>query len=355
MAFSILDCELYKEDLAKCCNQSFFKQFINKSILITGATGLIGSAIVDLLLFNNLINKADNIIYLGTRNNNLYESKYKNYSFIKWINYDALQPIKFDIKLDYIICCAGIASPELYTEKPVETLLSNISGIKNLLVYAKHNSIKRILYISSSEIYGIKNEADSYEENSYGIINIDNIRSSYPIAKKTSEMICRAYSKEYGIDIVIARPGHIFGPTATEKDKRVSSEFAFLASKGVDLFLKSSGLQKRSYCYSLNCTVALLLILIKGNNCEAYNISQNDYISIKEMSSILAETGKVKLYYKEPTEEEKKSFNQMKNSSLDNNKLKSLGYNDIFSVKEGLEHTVFILKELNSLLSKGIK
>lgn len=230
--------------------------------------------------------------------------------------------------------------------KPVETILSNFVGIHNLLEYAQRNDVRRLLYVSSSEVYGKIETEDSFKEGTYGVVNFDDVRSSYSVGKISSEMICKAYSLEYGIETVIVRPGHIYGPSLSGKDKRVSSDFAYKAAIGMPLELKSTGLQRRSYCYSVDCAVQLLVALLRGETGQAYNIGHDEITTIREMAQIYAEAGGVSLKVVEPSDEEIKTFNPMNNSSLNNNRIKELGYRDGFSVEEGLTHTVKILKEL---------
>ena len=196
-------------------------------------------------------------------------------------------------------------------------------------------------------MYGKKTTESPFKEGHYGVIDINNIRSSYAIAKKAAEMLCKAYSCEYGVETVIVRPGHIYGPAARITDKRISSEFAFKAAKGNKLEMKSSGMQKRSYCYSIDCAVQILIALLKGENGQAYNIGNDQVTTIREMAEIYAQAGEVELTMIEPTKKELSTFNPMNNSSLDNMKIKELGYKDTFSVTEGLMHTVQIIKDMN--------
>ena len=158
-------------------------------------------------------------------------------------------------------------------------------------------------------------------------------------------MLCKSYSSEYGVNTVIVRPGHIYGPTASLQDKKISSEFAYLAAQGRPLEMKSLGLQKRSYCYSLDCAAAILIALLNGKKGESYNIGHDEITSIRDMVQILADVGKVDFKINAATEEDLKRFNPMDNSSLLNDKIKSIGYSDTFSVHEGLTHTVRILKQ----------
>lgn len=343
---NVLNSVEYKKNLHKAISSIDLSKLKDKSILITGGLGLICSSIVDFLIIANTEQKLRVKIYVAARNKNAFEDRYGNYQDIYFVQYDAMKPIEWDFHLDYIIHGAGSASPELYTKEPVETVLSNFLGIYNILEYSKINKITRVLYISSSEVYGSKDTEDAFVEGQYGIVNIDNIRSSYPIAKRSSEMLCKSYSSEYNVDTVIVRPGHVFGPTASRKDKRISSEFAYKAAEGKELEMKSSGLQKRSYCYSIDATLQVLYALLYGANGEAYNIGSDDVTTIFEMASIYAKAGSVILKSTEPTKEELTAFNPMNNSSLNNSKIKELGYREVFSAEEGFMNTVKILKEM---------
>ncbi len=336
----------YISDINRVIETFDLSKFDNKKILVTGGLGLICSSVVDVLVVYNEHYNANINIYVADINEAGFLERYGKYQFVKYIPYDATKKIAFQLDLDYIIHGAGLASPELYISNPVETMLSNFNGVLNLLEYAKVHKVKRMLYISSSEVYGTKDTTDAFEENKFGSININMLRSSYAEAKRSSEILCRSYSSEYSVDTVIVRPGHIYGPTASPKDKRISSEFAYLAAKGESLEMKSLGLQKRSYCYSLDCASAILVVLMNGVIGESYNIGHDEVTSIREMAQILAEAGNVSLKIKEPTDYELRQFNPMDNSSLNNDKIKSIGYKDSFTVREGLTHTVKILKDL---------
>ena len=339
----LLESNLYNSDLRKAIKNIDLSKLDGKTIFITGGLGLICSSIVDVLLAYGKLDK----IYVGARNQVQFQERLSGFQQVKFVQYDALKNLELDITPDYIIHGAGLASPELYTSQPVETVLSNVNGIQSLLEFAKNNKTDKLLYVSSSEVYGKKSTENPFKEGEYGEVDIDNIRSSYAIAKRTSEMLCKAYYSDYGIETVIVRPGHIYGPSAKKTDKRISSDFAFKAAAGEKLEMKSSGLQKRSYCYSVDCAIQILTVLLRGENGQAYNIGNDEITTIKEMAEIYAKAGNVELAIAEPTEAEKKAFNPMNNSSLDNNRVKELGYKDTFSVEEGLTHTVQILKEIN--------
>jgi nucleoside-diphosphate-sugar epimerase len=235
-------------------------------------------------------------------------------------------------------------------KEPVETMMSNFLGMKYLLDYAKEQGTERILYISSSEVYGEKEGSEPYKEGQYGYIDLLNSRNSYSVGKRAAETLCASYADEYGMESVIVRPGHIYGPTASPFDKRVASAWSYAVAKGEDIVMKSDGSQIRSYCYCLDCASAMLKVLLCGENCHAYNISNPDsIISIKDMAEILSESAGVKLRMELPTEEEKKGFNPMSNSSLESESLTGLGWHGCFDAKTGFAHTVKILKETYDL------
>ena len=345
---NLLNCELYVKDIKKALENYDFSGLNGKRILVTGSTGLICSAIIDLLLVLRRSGIKIDIIACG-RNKTKVNKRFNNEVF--FLQYDAIAFADLPSKIDFIIHGAGNASPELYKTMPVETMLSNIEGVKNLLGYCVNNNTKMV-YISSSEVYGQNVNKDTFSEIDYGYIDQDNIRNSYSEAKRASEMLCRSYEKEYCANVCIVRPGHIYGPTAQEKDKRISSEFAYKAANGEVLKMLSAGLQLRSYCYCIDCACAILICLLNGISGEAYNIGTKQQTSIREMALILANSGGVKLIVEKPSSDEKATFNPMDHSMLTIDKIEKIGYKQIFSPDVGLDHTVKIIKELQENISE---
>lgn len=321
------------------------------SVMITGATGLICSSIVDILIRYNHTHKEKITIFAAGRQMDKLIHRFpvaEKQDCLIFILYDALKwDNTMNFRCDYIIHGANLASPNKIVKEPVETMLSNFMGMNHLLDYARKNNTKKVLYISSSEIYGKKDGAQPYKENEYGFIDLLNSRNSYSVGKRATETLCASYFDEYGTASVIARPGHIYGPTASPQDTRVSSAWAYAVARGENIIMKSDGSQLRSYCYCLDCASAILKVLIKGKNADAYNISNPDSIlSIRQMAEILTASANVNLEMELPTQEEKKRFNPMSNSSLDSTKLIELGWKGLFNAERGFSHTVKILKEM---------
>lgn len=321
-----------------------------KSVLITGAAGLICSSVIDILIrFNEKHDNKIQIIAAGRWPDEMIRrfGEYYNKEYFTFVKYDAARTDnKFNVSADYIIHGASNAFPSMIVKEPVETMMSNFTGLLFLFDYAKRNGTRRVLYISSSEVYGLKEGAEPYREGQYGFIDLLNSRNSYSVGKRAAETLCVSYAEEYGVESVIVRPGHIYGPTASPYDNRVSSAFAYAVARGENIVMKSDGSQLRSYCYCLDCASAILKVLLNGKNIHAYNISNPDsIISIKEMALILAKSGNVELIHEVASEEERKGFNPMSNSSLDSISLQKMGWKGCFTAEKGLSHTVSILKE----------
>lgn len=321
-----------------------------KAVLITGATGLICSAIVDLLIRYNETHEGKITILAAGRSEEKIKERFVAYylePFFAFISYDA-SSFTFDIeqKADYIIHGASNASPNKIVKEPVETMMSNFTGMLALLDYAKENGTEKVLYISSSEVYGKKENNLPFSENEYGSIDLLIPRNSYSISKCAAETLCVSYAEEYDVSVSIVRPGHIYGPTASRTDNRVSSSWAYDVAEGKDIIMKSDGLQIRSYVYCLDCASAIIKVLLRGENKKSYNISNpNSILSIREMAEILCEAANVELKMELPTDEERKGFNPMSNSSLESSSLQSLGWHGCFDAKTGFTNTVNIIKE----------
>lgn len=326
-------------------------EMAGKSVMITGAAGLICSAVVDILFrYNDTHDQKIQILAAGRW---LEEMTVRFHDMVErddftFVVYDAARTDnQLDVHADYIIHGASNAFPSMIVKEPVETMLSNFLGMKYLLDYAKAQGTQRILYISSSEIYGEKAGDQPYREGEYGYIDLLNPRNSYSVGKRAAETLCASYAAEYGVESVIVRPGHIYGPTASPHDTRVSSAWAYSAARGEDIVMKSDGAQIRSYCHCLDCASAMLKVLLKGENCKAYNISNpNSIITIRQMAELMAKAGGVRLIRENASQEEQARFNPMSNSSLESKSLEGLGWVGLFNDVDGIMHTVKILKDI---------
>lgn len=324
-----------------------------KTVLITGATGLICSAVADILIrYNETHDKRINIISAGRSRERTERrfAEYANKDYFRFVYFDSSKTSnQITVPCDYIIHGASNAYPGIIIKEPVETMMSNFTGLLQLFQYAKECNTKRLLYISSSEVYGKKETLDPFKEDEYGYIDLLNPRNSYSVGKRAAETLCASYSSEYGIESVIVRPGHIYGPTATDKDNRVSSVWAYAAARGEDIVMKSDGSQIRSYCHCLDCASAIITVLLNGEAGNAYNISNPaSIITIRQMAELITENAGVSLIHGYSSEEDRRSDNPMLNSSLNSTKLESLGWKGLFDAHKGFSHTIQILKTVSS-------
>lgn len=338
----------YWNDVARVTAHIQNKEMLKeKSILITGATGMICSSVAEILFYLNK-QGVEIKIFIAARDKERVIGRFsdfvegRDYFFIE---YDATKNIALNVTPDFIIHGASNASPAIYLKQPVETMLGNLIGLNSLLNLAVAKKSKRLLYISSSEVYGNKSENRSYEEVDYGFIDILNPRACYPSAKRAAESLCVSYGVEYGVETVIVRPGHIYGPTITRSDNRASAQFTWNVIDGQDIVMRSAGRQMRSYCYTLDCASAILTVLINGMNGEAYNISNKDSIvSIRDMAEVMASYAGTKIVFENPSDAETKSYNLMSNSSLNAEKLEKLGWKAVFNLENGVKRTINYLR-----------
>ena len=337
--------EEYRKDIERVLRQvPQSNQLANHSLLLTGVTGMIVSTIADVLLWYNRERDAHLTLYFAGRNKERVVNRFPlyqegvDYSFVY---FDATSSDELNLKVDYIINGASHADPKSFVSQPVETMLASLYGVNILLRMAKEQEAKRFLQISSSEVYGKKESSEPYGETEYGFVDILNPRACYPSAKRAADTLCVSYAAEYGVDVVMIRPGHIYGPSITLSDSRVSSEFTRLAASGKNLTMKSAGLQMRSYCHTLDCASAILTVLLNGESSTVYNISNKEsVVTIREMAEAFAEAGHVKLVIEDATEAEKKGYNLMNNSSLDGTRLEGLGWKALFGMREGAKRTL---------------
>lgn len=245
-----------------------------------------------------------------------------------------MTPILFNETVDYIIHGASNASPKRYATDPIGTMKANLWGVDNMLNLAKKENA-RFLFISSGEVYGEGNGVD-FTETCSGYIDCLNPRACYPSSKRASETLCISYKEQYNVNVVIARPGHIYGPD-TGRDDRAFAQFLRKAKAGEDILLKSEGFQVRSYCHVTDCVSALLYILLRGVNGEAYNIANRESVySIREVAEKIARIGGQKVSFSLSSKEESKGYSTIFRAVLDPSKLEHLGWEPQFSLEKGL-------------------
>lgn len=321
----------------------------DKTILVTGASGLIGSCLIDSLLYANINYGRKFRVYALGRNEQKLRNRFayaKENNGIQFVCSDITNPLPDGLHLDYIIHAASNADPRSYALQPTETLLTNVLGTKSVLDYAKIYPNCRVLLTSTFEVYGDAGKRGSLTEESMGIIDFHKMRNCYPASKVCAELLCQGYADQFGVDYVVARLCGIYGPTMSLSDSKAQAQFIMNAVRGEDIVMKSKGEQIRSYCYVTDAVSALFTLLLKGKTGEPYNIAdENSILSIVDFAKCVSKAGKVNIRFDLPDEAEAKGFSKPVNVVMENEKIKGLGWQGKLDCMRGVESTIAILKE----------
>lgn len=328
----------------------------SSSFLVTGATGLIGSAIIDLLMLSNKSGNKKNHVYALGRSKEKLEKRFPDYmpeETFHVIEQDVCIPLDEAFHFDYIIHGASNADPVAYAKYPAETMLINILGTHNMLEYGRKHQTCKIVVLSTFEVYGNASK-DIYREDDAGVIDFNALRSCYPESKRSVELLSHCYYEEYGVNVTVARLSSIYGSTMTDNDSKAHAQFLRKALAGENIVLKSKGEQKRTYTYVLDAVSAILTILFRGTSNECYNVSNEKSIaSIAQVAHEVAAIAGLKVVFDVPMDLEAKGFSQPQNCILDNTKLKELGWEGKYSLHYGLKECLCILRDKLPVLEKG--
>ena len=342
---NVFESEIYLEALRQTARRL---RASGGTVLVTGASGLIGSALIDCLLQANACCGASfRVLALG-RNEEKLRSRfsYAPAGQIAFLAQDICAPIMCDIAPDYVVHAASNADPRTYALHPAETLLTNIRGTENVLRFcAEKNPAARVLLTSTFEVYGRKEHTDVYAETDIGVTDINAVRSCYPESKRCAEILTRCWAEEYGVQSVIARLSSVYGPTMAPNDSKAHAQFLRRALAGENVVLKSEGLQKRSYTYVLDAVDAILFLLFSEAAEGAYNVS-NEYsvAAIRDVAETVAALAGVDVVFDLPDETERRGFSRPQNCVLENTRLRELGWSGRYPLREGLEETLAILR-----------
>lgn len=334
---------ILQEDLKNIFHgRNDWDRFSGKTILITGASGLLASYLVYFLIYLNKhhLQKSCQILCL-VRNLEKAKSKFGDSPNITYIEQSIANPINYDKEVHFIIHAASQASPKYYNIDPIGTLEANIIGTQNCLQLAFEKKVESFLFISSGDVYGIPINIPTTEID-YGYIDISRVRSCYGESKRMGEVMCVSWWHQRQVPIKIVRPGHTYGPGLQLDDGRVFADFVknILQSKNIEL--SSNGSATRSFCYISDATLGFFTVLLQGANGEAYNISNDkEEISILHLAETL-----ISLYperkIKITTKQKEKNYlaSPLERGCLDISKVKNLGWTPTITIKDGFKRTI---------------
>lgn len=333
---------LYQEDLARILSIEGFDSLCGKTFLITGATGMVGTHLIDALMKRGGIS----VIAVGrSREKGVARlGEYFGNKYFTFLEHDVCQPFPDDLFADYIIPMASNTHPLAYSQYPIETMMINLKGAEHALNLAERTGAM-VVYTSTNEVYGNATDDQPFDEESNGQLKLSSARACYNESKRSCEALCQSYLAERGVKVKIARLCRIFGPTMLMDDSKASSQFIRKAISDEDIVLKSEGNQFFSYTYVTDAVMGLLAVLLRGEVGVAYNVSsEKTNIRLKDFAQACADCCGRKVVFDLPSETESKGYSVATRSVLSNERIKGIGFSPCYEMKDAISRIIAILR-----------
>ena len=337
---------LYQEDLQYILKTDGFEQLHGKRFLITGATGLLGTCLIDALMLANQQGAEIDTYAVGRSKEKATPrlGEYYDDTHFHFLEQDVRRPFPTLLQVDYIIPLASNTHPLAYAQYPIETIDINVLGASNALQMAVEQGAT-VLYPSSVEVYGNARGNDQFTEDYTGQLNLSTARACYTESKRLSEALCQSYIAERGANVKIARLSRIFGPTMLMRDSKASSQFLLKALNDEDIVLKSKGEQLYSYTYAADAVSALLYILLHGTTGTPYNVAcEACNVQLKAFAKYCAEWAQKEVVFDLPSETEQKGYSVATRALLDTKRLQALGWAPHYAMQDAVNRTLSILR-----------
>lgn len=337
----MLQYEFIKRDIEDIW-KNYLENNIDNSvtILVTGATGLIGSMTCRVLSYLSAEKGLDVKILALVRDadkaKKVLEDVIGNNN-ISFIEADIVKPLdNIEENIDYIVHTACPTASNVFVGKPVETILSIVQGTANIMQLAKRCKTKSVVYLSSMEAYGQILHEELLKPEDVGYVNPLSLRSCYPEGKRMAENLCVSYFSEYEVPVKIIRLAQTFGPGILATDNRVFAQFMHSVRKEENIVMFTEGGSKRMCLDTIDAISAILVVLLKGESGQVYNAGNKDnYSSVREMAElVIREFGNGK---SELVIDKTKDVGQYPPDNmlrLDVSKLEQLGWQAKYSLKD---------------------
>jgi UDP-glucuronate decarboxylase len=339
---------IIEDDLKKIVSNPLpWDHFFGKTVLISGANGLVPSYILETLLYLNETSNGGIRTIALVRNRERAMRRLGHLigrPDISFVVQDVRDPYRGPSAVDFVIHAAGQASPKFYGSDPVGTFGVNVLGTWRMLEVAKEADSENFLFISSGEVYGrIEDPFIPVTETLFGSLDPLNVRSCYAEGKRAGETLCACWHSQYGIPTKVVRMSHTYGPRMDLEDGRVFADFVADLVARRDIVLKSDGSARRPFCYLADSITGIFTVLLRGSNGEAYNLGADSEISILELAERLCrlfpERGcNVVRRVREPGDTYIPS--SVSAGFFDLSKIRSLGWQASTGIDEGFRRTV---------------
>ncbi|MCD7715641.1 MAG: NAD-dependent epimerase/dehydratase family protein [Lachnospiraceae bacterium] len=379
-----------------------------KRVLVTGATGLIGSLLARGLICASVERSLDIRVVALVRNPEKGKAVLGAFleDGLELAVGDILSPVTVDGEVDFIFHCASVTASKDFVDRPVETIQTTLKGTEHLLELAREKNAESMVYLSSMEIYGTP-DTHSYEkipvhlpnhcglsdtienlpgtgnaengedretpaagnvagasqtaaimrENTYGDIDPLRVRSSYSEGKRMAEGLCAAYAHEYGVPVKMARLAQTFGAGIPKTENRVFAQFARSILNGEDIVLHTDGGKAHCYCYTTDAVLGLLTVLLRGENGQAYNISNEEtYSTIRGMAKMLIQNhpqSGSRLVFDIPEDADQYGYAPTSRMLICSEKLRKLGWKAEVGLPEMFERLMGSMQD-NKLIASAI-
>lgn len=308
-----------------------WEAFKGRSFVVTGATGLVGSLLVRALLYCDRVHGLGTKVYALVRNVEKAKQIFGETNAPEYLVADlAKDEIAGDFACDYVIHAAAVTTSKLMVSDPVGTIRTAIDGTEKLLKLAVEKKAQTFVYISSMEVYGQPKTDGKTAEKDLGYIDISTVRSCYPEGKRMCECLCNAYAAQYGLNVKSARLAQTFGAGILPTENRVFAQFARSAVNGENIVLHTTGESEGNYVYTADAIRAIMLLLVKGESGEAYNIAnEQSHTTIRSMAELVAEQiagGAIRVVLDIPQDASSLGYAPPVKMWLDASKMRALGW-----------------------------
>ncbi|MCL1906802.1 MAG: NAD-dependent epimerase/dehydratase family protein [Propionibacteriaceae bacterium] len=348
----LLDHPTYLGDLAAVGGLDLpWDQLKDATIVLSGASGMIGSFLVDVVMWRNRTHAMNCRVIAVARDKCRLETR-----FAPYLGDKNLQILVHDLgagplrlaEADFVFHAASNTHPVAYATDPIGTIVTNVQGTTAMLDLAVRAGARRFAFLSTVEIYGDnRGGTQRFTEKDMGYIDCNTVRAGYPESKRTGEALCQAYAIHHGLEVIIPRLPRVYGPTMKPDDSKALSQFLLKAVAGQDIVLKSEGNQFFSYQHVADVVGGLLTCVLLGEAGQAYNIAHpSGDILLKDLAVMVASSVNRQVVSELPSDTEKQGFSAATVAALEGSKLAQLGWEPLYDLRVGVERTLDVLQAM---------